>query len=451
VKVETFSTPAAVARAAATRIARLLKRRGRPVLLLPVGKTAVPICRELARLHAAGRAPFRRATTFNLDELRVPPEDPRSFRAFMDRHLFSKVDLDARRIRFLRGDAPDVARECARYERELAREGPPDLALVGIGENGHVAYLEPSRSLPPTTSLVRLSASTRRGLAADGLQPVPREALFEALGRVRQRAAPVPARRRARILSFVGCKGGSGATFIATNVAHLLAEQEGKKVALIDLNFQFGDAALYVTHRVPARTLADVADEAHRLDASLLANSMLQVLPNFHILPAPEDPEQALRVRPESIDPLLEVAGSAYDVVIVDAGRTLDDVTVRAMDRSDAVYAVLQLNLPFLRDAKRLLRVLTSLGYGRDKVKLVVNRFHKRSTITLQDLQETLQHEVFRTLPNSFDAVTASVNQGVPIFKLASRDPVSRGLREIAGTLVEAKKEAGGWRRLLSR
>jgi len=177
VKVETFSTPAAVARAAATRIARLLKRRGRPVLLLPVGKTAVPICRELARLHAAGRAPFRRATTFNLDELRVPPEDPRSFRAFMDRHLFSKVDLDARRIRFLRGDAPDVARECARYERELAREGPPDLALVGIGENGHVAYLEPSRSLPPTTSLVRLSASTRRGLAADGLQPVPREAL----------------------------------------------------------------------------------------------------------------------------------------------------------------------------------------------------------------------------------------------------------------------------------
>jgi glucosamine-6-phosphate deaminase len=177
VTVETFSTPAAVARAAATRIAGLLTRRTPTVLLLPVGKTAVPIYRELAKISTAGRAPFRRAATFNLDELRVPAVDPRSFRTFMDRHLFSKVDVELRRIHFLRGDAPDVERECARYERELAREGPADLALVGIGENGHVAYLEPARSLPPTTSLVRLSASTRRGLAADGLRPVPREAL----------------------------------------------------------------------------------------------------------------------------------------------------------------------------------------------------------------------------------------------------------------------------------
>lgn len=176
-KVALFPTRAELARAAAEHLAAVLRRRRQSVLLLPVGKTSEPVYRELARLHAAGCAPFRRATTFNLDELRVPPEDPRSFRTFMDRHLFSKVDVDLRRVRFLRGDVPDVGRECARYDRELAGEGPPDLALVGIGENGHVAYLEPARSLPPTTSLVRLSASTRRGLAADGLRPVPREAL----------------------------------------------------------------------------------------------------------------------------------------------------------------------------------------------------------------------------------------------------------------------------------
>jgi glucosamine-6-phosphate deaminase len=95
----------------------------------------------------------------------------------MERHLFSKLERPPRRVGFLRGDAPDPERECARYERELAREGPPDVVLVGIGVNGHVAYLEPARSLPPTTSLVRLSSSTRLGLAAGGLRPVPREAL----------------------------------------------------------------------------------------------------------------------------------------------------------------------------------------------------------------------------------------------------------------------------------
>lgn len=175
--IEIFSTPSALARAVADRLAKALSKRGGTVLLLPVGKTAIPVYRELARIHAAGRAPFQRATTFNLDELRVPPEDPRSFRSFMERRLFSKVDLPGDRVHFLRGDAPDPEHECARYERDLAREGPADVALVGVGVNGHVAYLEPGRSLVLRTSLVRLSASTRRGLAADGVRPVPREAL----------------------------------------------------------------------------------------------------------------------------------------------------------------------------------------------------------------------------------------------------------------------------------
>jgi glucosamine-6-phosphate deaminase len=177
VSVEVFRTRAALAGSAAAALAEVLQRRRRPVLLLPAGRTAVPVYRELVRLHRTGRAPMAHAITFNLDELRVPPEDPRSFRSFMDRHLFSRVDLPESRIRFLQGDAKDPERECARYERRLAREGPPDLAFVGIGVNGHVAYLEPARALPPRTSLVHLSAATRRRLMQDGVRRVPREAL----------------------------------------------------------------------------------------------------------------------------------------------------------------------------------------------------------------------------------------------------------------------------------
>jgi glucosamine-6-phosphate deaminase len=166
-----------VARRAARRIAAVLRRDREPVLLLASGKTMVPVYRELASISGRGRAPFRRARTFNLDELAVAAGDPRSFRSFMERELFSKIPLRPDRIHFLRGDAADVERECRRYERELARFGPPDLALLGIGANGHVAYLEPGRSLPPVTSPVRLSASTRRGLAQDGIRPAPRSAL----------------------------------------------------------------------------------------------------------------------------------------------------------------------------------------------------------------------------------------------------------------------------------
>jgi glucosamine-6-phosphate deaminase len=145
--------------------------------VLASGRTMVAVYEELVRLHRQGRAPFQRAETFNVDELRVAAGDPRSFRSFMNRHLFSRVGLPPTRIHFLRGDAPDPEAECRRYEKELARAGPPDLMLAGIGVNGHVAYLEPGRALPPRTSRVRLSASTRRRLASQGMRRVPREAL----------------------------------------------------------------------------------------------------------------------------------------------------------------------------------------------------------------------------------------------------------------------------------
>jgi glucosamine-6-phosphate deaminase len=176
-EVLVFSSAREAAAQAAAAIGRVLRRPGRPLLVLASGKTMVPVYRELVRLHAAARAPFRRARTFNLDELAVGPGDPRSFRSFMDRHLFHRVGLDPKNVHFLRGDAGDLDAEAARYERDLARAGVPDLALVGVGANGHVAYLEPGRSLAPRTSPVRLSASTRRSLAADGLRPVPHTAV----------------------------------------------------------------------------------------------------------------------------------------------------------------------------------------------------------------------------------------------------------------------------------
>ena len=175
-EIEVLPGAPAVSRRAAAGLATVLRRRGAKTLLLASGRTMAPVYRELARLHRSGAAPFARAETFNLDELRVAPEDPRSFRSFMERHLFSGVDLPRDRIHFLKGNAPDPERECARYERKLS-ERSVDLALVGIGSNGHVAYLEPGMSCAPRTAPVRLSASTRAQLAADGMRPVPREAL----------------------------------------------------------------------------------------------------------------------------------------------------------------------------------------------------------------------------------------------------------------------------------
>ena len=191
-------------RRAAEVVASALRGPGRRVLVLSSGKTMVPVYGALVRLHRAGKAPLARAATFNVDELCLPAAHLESFRTFMDRHFFRKVRLAPARIHFLRGDAPDSALEAARYERELRKAGGADLVLLGIGVNGHIAYLEPGRALVPVTARVRLSASTRRGLAADGLRPAPRQAFtvgIETILSARQILLVATGRSKARVMA----------------------------------------------------------------------------------------------------------------------------------------------------------------------------------------------------------------------------------------------------------
>jgi pilus assembly protein CpaE len=349
----------------------------------------------------------------------------------------------------------------ATFATRIADHEQPDIMIVAGDrhDGGELRALEQITARHPATAVMLISANHSTEFLRDAMRiglrevlphPVSREALLDAIGRVRQRAAGLPARRRrGKLVAFIGCKGGSGVTFLAGNLAYALAETEGKKVALIDLNLQFGDAALYLTQRRAKCSVADVAREVHRLDGALLASSMVQVTPTLHVLPAPEAPEQAAQVTPDSIAPLLQVAIAEYDLVVVDAGRTLEPVTLRALDLADLVYAVLELDVPSLHDAKRLLHALAGLGYGKDKLRLLVNRYEKGGRVTLEDAAAALRWQVAHTLPNSFRTVAASINEGVPIQQLAARDPVANGLRDIARSLVGAPKQESsrGWLR----
>ena len=338
----------------------------------------------------------------------------------------------------------------------IADQEHPDLLIVEGVRRDEEELVALERVTPrfPTMAVVMLSPNQSPEFLRHGMRiglreilPVPmaKEPLLEAVGRIQQRMALAAApKRKGKIFTFVGCKGGSGATFLAANLGHALAEMGEKRVALIDLNCQFGDAALYVSERTPTTTLADIARQIHRLDGAFLAASMVEVLPNYGVLAAPDEPEQSLNIAPEHVDALLWLAASHYDFVVVDAGRSLDGLTLRAMDQADLIFPVLQLTLPFVRDAKRLLRALAGLGYGKEKLRLIVNRHEKRGEVGVEDAERVLGIESFMTVPNSFTTVAASINQGVPISKLAPRDPVAKALREMAVAFA-ATKQSGGW------
>jgi glucosamine-6-phosphate deaminase len=169
-------------------LARTLREWPTLVLGLPTGRTPIPLYRELVRLHQQGRADFSRARTFNLDEfVGLSPRDPRSYQAFMRRHLFDGVNLAHERIEFLNGQARDMRREARRYERRIATVGGLDLVLLGIGGNGHLGFNEPAATLVSPTHVSTLRATTRRANAwlFDGeVRRVPRRALSMGIGTI---------------------------------------------------------------------------------------------------------------------------------------------------------------------------------------------------------------------------------------------------------------------------
>jgi pilus assembly protein CpaE len=260
--------------------------------------------------------------------------------------------------------------------------------------------------------------------------PLVHRALHEAIDRIAA-SAGVAAMRDGKILAFIACKGGSGATFISTNFGYALATLADKKVLLIDLHRQFGDATLYVSDQKPAMTLSDVCQQIARIDGPFLESCLVHVAPGFGVLAAADDPGQTIEAKPEQIDTILRVARQHYDYILLDVGRQIDAVSLRALDSTDAIYPVLQLALPDIRDARRLLDIFRSLGYVTDHIRLIVNRYEKGGKLRLQDLNAALGAEVLHTVPNDYIAVTDSVNQGIPVLQLARTSAAARSLADL--------------------
>jgi glucosamine-6-phosphate deaminase len=175
VEVVILPSPAEVCAAGAEAVARLVAGKTDAVLGLPTGSTPRPVYAELARRHRDQGLSFAGVTTFNLDEyVGVPPHHPGSFRHYMDEAFFRLVDVAPQRAHVPDGLAADVPASCAAYEAAIAAAGGLDLVLLGLGEDGHIAFNEPTSSLASRTRIKTLSAASRAAnQAAFGADPIP--------------------------------------------------------------------------------------------------------------------------------------------------------------------------------------------------------------------------------------------------------------------------------------
>ena len=326
----------------------------------------------------------------------------------------------------------------------LLPDGGVDLLVVDSGASARqdMDALAPYTAAHPEAMVVMLSGSRDQDTLLEAMHAGVREVLpspataadlSAALRRLAQRQpAPRTGGSSAHVVAFVSCKGGSGATFLATNIAYLLGVEHGKATALVDLDLRYGDASYFVTDKPGKSNLADLARQSDRLDGRLLAACMTQVAPHFDLLAAPDDPEEALTVTAAQVERVLDMVVQKYDYVVLDVDRVLEPASIKALDQAQHVYMVMENMIPYVRDARRLLGILRSLGYPDSKLRLVVNRYRKAGGIDLAQIEKAVGLPVAHVLNESIEDVSQAVNAGVALTTLHPHNSVARGMRALA-------------------
>jgi pilus assembly protein CpaE len=223
------------------------------------------------------------------------------------------------------------------------------------------------------------------------------------------------------IITIAGFKGGIGKSTVASNIAVSLARQTQQHVVLMDLDLQFGDAAVMLD-LVPTHTSEDLLNDIGSVDAQLVHGYFTTHASRCKVLAAPTAPDAAEQFNEENVGQMLELIASTSDFVVVDTSPQLDDISATAMDLSTIVLVVVTPEVPCIRRTKAALTLMRNWGYSKDKVKLVVNRSQRGGEVSLAEIEQVLDYPVYAQIPED-RMVAKSISMGTPV---AMFDPKGR-------------------------
>ncbi len=266
-------------------------------------------------------------------------------------------------------------------------------------------------------------------------QPVTPKTIAEAMVRASVRRPTTPTVKRAMgdLLVFVGAKGGSGVTTVATNFAISLAQESGKNTVLIDLNLPLGDAALELGVTGQYST-ANALDNFGRLDSNFLSMLLTKHSSGLSVLAAPDKYTQ-VQASDEAVERLLTVARQNFDYVVVDVGSRFGSTGKDIFQASTLVYLVVQVSISELRNANRLISELFKSNGA--KLEIVLNRYTPRTLgIDEESITKALTRPINWKIPSDFVAARRAQNAASPL--VLEDSPISRIIRQMARTACGA-------------
>lgn len=365
-------------------------------------------------------------------------------------------------LKALSGPQANIASELDRYPQidDLSTfiEPDHDVVIIDLDPDPEKALdvIEAVCTLNGTLTVIAYSSHAgsdllvrcmRAGAREFLSEPVSQPAVAEALVRASVRRDEVRRQKKVagKLFVFLGAKGGSGVTTIATNFAVALAAQGLGKTALIDLDLQLGDAVMNLG-LTPKFTILEALENSNRLDSHLLSVLLADHNSGLKVLAAP-DTLSTLQPSKTSIEKLLHVARDNFGHVVVDAGSHSTEMYETLFDMASTVYLIAQVNLTELRNANRFVtRYFTGPDSG--KLQIVLNRFLTRNLeIDEEAITKALTRPISWKIPNDYAAVRRAQTAGSPL--AVEKSNVGRAFSDMAKSAlgqaptVEKKKKFG--------
>lgn len=358
--------------------------------------------------------------------------------------------------------------ECSRYEffSDVVSQTNPEIGIITLDADSDKALdlVQKVSASTPNCSILVLSSSSDGSLILRAMRagakefvslPINLEDLVAALGRISDRhyGQDDSRSRGSTVISVAGATGGVGATSLAVNLGCALAQDPNNTVALIDLDMSLGDADVFLD-TIPDYTLVDVAQNVSRLDFTLLKRSLIKHDSGLFLLPRPMQMEEASTIGQEDFLRVVGLLKATFTHVIFDLSKSYGPLDMVAIESSDHILLMTQLDLPCLRNIVRLMASFAEMDSVADKIKIAVNRAGLDSgEISVKKAQDTIGREVFCQLPNDYRTMVEVRNNGVPLIEQAPKAKITQAIVQLANRLSGKKptEDGAGTKSTLSR
>src|SRR5580658_6805339 len=281
-------------------------------------------------------------------------------------------------------------------------------------------------------------ASMRAGIN-EYLYPPLREPLRRALEKrsaERSRRRDAGAKAGGKSFAFMSAKGGCGATTLVTHVAAELGRQN-QKVLLADLDLDSGMVG-FITKTKSVYSILDAVNNLHRLDIHYWKALVSNGIPGVEIVAAPLTLASKYQIKDEQVRHVLGFARPHYDWTLVDLGRSLSHTAMAALEEIDEACLVTTLEVPALHQSKQIIQTLLDSGYGKQRIRLILNRTPKRLDITPGELEKTLGVPIFCMIPNGYPELYEAYAEGR---MLGKGSELSKQIVRLANKLASADEE----------